>query len=126
MNRQIKFRAWCPDEWIEPVMLDWEALKEADNDDLCWCLCDVFEGYLGMIGMQFTGLQDANNTDIYVGDICIFDNGDTFIVRIERWLQCYGEWIGEPECEDQLRDFYRVEKSIVMGNIHQHKHLLEL
>ena len=26
------------------------------------------------------------------------------------------EWIGEPECEDQTRDLYRIEKARIIGN----------
>jgi len=75
--------------------------------------------------MQYTGLKDENSVEIYEGDICRFDNGDTFLVQCETWIEFYGKWLKEPECEDQLRDWYRAGNSEVIGNIHENPELLE-
>ncbi len=75
--------------------------------------------------MQYTGSDDKNGSQIYIKDICRFDNGDTFHVERERWLEVFGQWIGDPECEDQLRDFYRAGRATIIGNSLQHPSLLE-
>ncbi len=74
---------------------------------------------------QFTGLQDKNGIDYYLGDIGEFSNGDKFYLAMEGWLEVYIEWIGQPECEDQGRDLYRIGNAKIIGNIHQHSHLLD-
>jgi hypothetical protein len=74
---------------------------------------------------QFTGLQDKNCVDFYVGDVGEFTNGDRFIVKIESWLEIYIDWIGEPECEDQARDLYRISKATIIGTIHQNPELIK-
>ena len=74
---------------------------------------------------QFTGLQDLNGIDFYVGDIGEFPNGDRFIVSIEGWLEVYIKWIGEPECEDQTRDLYRIGNATIIGNINQNPELIK-
>jgi hypothetical protein len=75
---------------------------------------------------QFTGLQDKNCVDFYVGDVGEFTNGDRFIVKIESWLEIYIDWIGEPECEDQARDLYRISNAKIIGTIHQNPELIKL
>ena len=74
---------------------------------------------------QFTGLQDKNGIDYYLGDIGEFSNGDKFYLAMEGWLEVYIEWIGQPECYHQGRDLYRIGNAKIIGNIHQHSHLLD-
>ncbi len=74
---------------------------------------------------QYTGLKDQNGVEIYIGDICEFENEDRFIVCMEDWLEVYADWIGEPECEDQTRDLYRIGRSKVIGNIYENKELIK-
>ncbi len=74
--------------------------------------------------MQFTGLTDNTDKDFYIGDIGEFENGDRFVLKAEDCLEVYVDWIGEPKCEDQARDLYRITRAKVIGNIHQHSHLL--
>jgi hypothetical protein len=75
--------------------------------------------------MLFSGLQDNNGVDFYVGDVGEFPNGDSFIVKIESWLEIYIDWIGEPECEDQARDLYRITNAKIIGTIHQNPELIK-
>ena len=74
--------------------------------------------------MQFTGLQDKNGVDYFTDDVGEFDNGDKFVIKSEDWLELFVDWIGEPECEDQAGDFYRIRNAKIIGNIHQNKELL--
>ena len=43
----------------------------------------------------------------------------------QEWLEVSIQWIGEPECEDQARDLYRISKSTIIGNVHINPELLE-
>lgn len=78
-----------------------------------------------LITMLSVGLKDIQGLNYYHGDIGEFDNGDRFEIRIERHLEFFVEWIGEPKCEDQARDFYRIRKSKKIGNIHETPELLQ-
>ena len=71
------------------------------------------------------GLNDKNGKEIHEGDIMEFDNGDRFYIDSEAWLEFFVCWIGEPECEDQARDLYRIEKAKIIGDIYKNPELLE-
>ena len=96
-------------------------LRENPNDSSEMLNTPVIPESVG----QFTGPQDKNGVDIYVGDIGEFENGDKFIVEMEDWLEVSINWIDEPECEDQLRDLYRISKATIIGNIHQNPELIK-
>jgi hypothetical protein len=89
-------------------------LRENPDDSLEMLNTPVIPESVG----QLTGIQDKNDVDFYVGDIGEFPNGDRFIVAMEDWLEVYIQWIGEPECEDQARNLYRISKSTIIGNEH--------
>lgn len=77
--------------------------------------------------LAFTGLYDNScNTEIYEDDVMQFPNGDKFVVRCEDYVHFYVEFIGEPECEDQTRDFYRIEGATIIGNANLNPELLEV
>ena len=84
-----------------------------------------YPGFEHLITEQCTGLQEDEDLFWYEGDIGEFDNGDRFVIKCEDWLEFYVEWIGEPECENQARDFYRIKCAELIGNIHDNPDLLE-
>lgn len=112
--REIKFRAWSK---IFGEMEYWEPFKYNDNDFI------ENEEYKDNV-MQYIGLKDKTGKEFYKGDIGEFDNGDRFFIDCEKWLEFFVSWIGEPKCEDQARDLYRIERSKIIGNKHENKELL--
>jgi hypothetical protein len=109
-----KFRAWDSQE------LDYSYSDEY-NEEGCThneCLAKFLDFNYGCELEQFIGLTDNHGKEYYAGDKGRFDNGDTFVLRMEECLRVFPEWIGEPECEDQTRDLYRITRAEIVGNIH--------
>lgn len=113
--REIKFRAWGhkgpEDEYkmhmniskFDEFMLPW-----VDEDPIC-------DHSL----MQFTGLKDKNDADIYEGDIVNMPmDGEMFIIEVAFTIDRYfNGWEVIPQhIEDGLE---------VIGNVHQNPELLE-
>ena len=120
--REIEFRFWdkvCK-RMINPG--DEKHLKIYLNGCMAiegvWCTSDIEL-------MQYIGIEDAAGKEFYIGDIARFNNGDTFQICKEEWLQVYVDWIGDPECEDQTRDLYRIGNATIIGNIYQNPELLK-
>lgn len=138
MAREIKFRAWDNQSkcWYKPTHEAykgqlWELLVSLGGR---LCAHSIEKGHSVIIDeskfpdryelMQFTGLLDRTGKEIYHEDIIEFNNGDKGIIACEKWVEFYVEWIGDPECEDQTRDFYRVRNAKIIGNIYENPELL--
>lgn len=122
--REIKFRCYVEGHFLvnegKPTMIyNWEGSSLIE-----------YVGFIpskdqGFELMQYTGLKDENEKDIYEGDIGEFPNGDRFVIGMEDWLEICIDWIGDPECEDQARDLYRISRSKIIGNVHENPVLIE-
>ena len=112
--RDIKFRAWhrSAKEIIFPKK-QWHLFAWDEDEKQ------------PIIIMQYIGLKDIEEKEFYHYDIAEFPNGDRFIILQEDWLEFYVEWIGEPECEDQARDLYRISKAKIIGNKFENPELLK-
>lgn len=124
MQREIKFKAWhkekqmmCPIIAIG-LMDNWIELEPSPDSSWVTDLTDV-------ILLQYTGVKDKNNKEIYDGDIVRFsahyfgDSWNTESTEVIEWYTCQWNdnlWVGymdKPEwCE-------------VIGNIHQNSDLIK-
>ena len=129
MNREIKFR--FVDTNTNKV---YHTAKELYNDndwlddqDFDWFCRELYDenGFGNITKLQYTGLKDKKGKEWFVDDIGEFDNGDRFVLKMEDWLEVCASWIGNPECEDQIRDLYRIEKAKNIGNIYENSELLK-
>jgi uncharacterized phage protein (TIGR01671 family) len=128
--REIKFRVWYK---INKEMRDVTKIffdKDGNNDIMSFWPLGEYE-YCQEIDkdnyilMQYIGLKDINDKEYYIGDIAEYDNGDRFVIKMEKYLEVYVDWIGSPECEDQARDLYRIERAKIIGNIYKNPDLID-
>lgn len=126
-----KFRAW---DKLRKIMLPVGDLDTSyklvylEEDNGYRCEMDFDEIEL----MQFTGLKDKNDNEIFEGDIVNFPefNGDIYITPVvwDKSCACFGlSFSGKyPISFDYLEEFYTELKDIeVVGNIYENPELLE-
>lgn len=119
MSRENKFRAWdeINNKWIDGCDLIMESSGRV------WA-GDVNNPPMIQIKSEnvvfFTGLKDKHGTGIFEGDIVQFKSIRDIIERYEVEYTNYGEWaIG------MHRLSMRFRSCEVIGNVHEHSHLLE-
>ncbi len=140
MNREIKFRAWDPQD---ECMFYQEGCYESDEfafsftpDGIELSVIDEkweSSEYFRIVGnakfMQFTGLKDKNGVEIYEDDIAIVtrvEQCDTdtqkeiVVIGSPEYLELSGWDTGGPE------NVWVVTEKEVIGNIHQNPELMEL
>ena len=124
MNRKIAFRAW---DNVNKVMqysdiiwgdYDFPALSELNYGDNIYNLSNL---------MQYTGLKDKNNKEIFEGDVVKW-----FSCRVEKAIVQFSNGIfqlkiQEPENDDYYMDIlYNWTSTIeVVGNIYENPELLD-
>lgn len=113
--REIKFRAWVI---AEERMITKRGGKTAPAIKM---FTDSY-GYTNneVIVEQYTGLVDKNGTEIYEGDIVATGFQNNIVGCVE-----YGDAMYFVRCRDNRMYFNNPEQYEVIGNIHQHSHLLE-
>lgn len=104
MSREIKFRAW--DSLRKEMIYNFEGTVD-------WEFKHNYEI------MQFTGLKDKNGTEIYEGDICLFENLSPKKIVIKYDL-------GKFNVADFVINswLYENQRGAVLGNIYENPELL--
>jgi uncharacterized phage protein (TIGR01671 family) len=122
MNRPLKFKVWDKKskEWCGTIGLN-ESISqnelEYDTDDL------VF--------VQYTGLTDSNDKEIYEGDILKihYDVGGDVIGQV-LYEADHGGYIFQWEQKGRNQDYNNLNcdlafESVIVGNIFEHSELLK-
>lgn len=146
MNRDIKFRAWNKE--LKIMCYDNED-KSANYWDGC------YSSDIGMINhllkydkddsyiyMQYTGLKDINNVEIYERDICrgnnLSNDNELFIIKFGKyktkdWKNLYGicniyqyGWYAEYIKDKSQVHLVSPNGVKVVGNIFENKELLKM
>ncbi len=125
MSREIKFRAWVNDHWVDwiPTCKTLGAYNASIIDTEGY----TFEEDNPFIVEQYTGLKDKNGKEIYEGDRIKIEGSDTvYTVEYGRgvWVARFGDEPGDNICL-----FHYVQKNTVLyaeviGNVHENPELL--
>lgn len=106
MNREIKFRAWLP---CTSQMTHADTIEGIGKWAPLACT---------PVWLQYTGLKDKNNNEIYEGDIIKGAyNEYLYVVEFKR-----GEFICEKGIHILGKSLW--DKTEIVGNIYEHAHLL--
>jgi uncharacterized phage protein (TIGR01671 family) len=124
-KREIKFRAWQTK--YETMYNPTDGIYIEFGETL---VVGFDDGDLRLEGedvvlMQYTGLKDKNEKEIYEGDIVSYGKNRLFAVV---WAEKYGSWYvvpcGEYENDSELG---KTEKACeVIGNIYENPELLQV
>lgn len=123
--REIKFRAWVKEKKaiFEVILIDYVTKKVTYLLERVGHLLSIRDAKFNDIEfMQYTGLKDKNNKEIYEGDI--FHIGSKKIMYVVEWIDCglkgrqikNKSWIGLDYWKDDIE---------VIGNIYENPELME-
>ena len=122
--REIKFRAWLKEEKIMGEVLGIDILHKeiffSNEDANCYEHTDFKDIEL----MQYTGLKDKNNKEIYEGDIVKLraNHGIGVVKYYDEWGAFVIEYI-KPRPLAVLGNYYK-ENIEILGNIYENPELL--
>ena len=141
MNRQIKFRVWDVEqnkflpsyadkgiEFYHEQGKDWHEKQVRDIVPVSWFLQDHNNNLANYIVTQYTGLTDKNGKEIYEGDIVIDTQSQKYAVFANEKYGKYDIRVCGAYKQTSTIFFTQMcdKKYIeVIGNIFEHKHLLE-
>lgn len=130
--REIKFRAWdkVKQIWCN-YKIDDGKVYFMDNDT--GCLYTNYPGkYENFDLMQYIGLKDMNNIEIYEGDIVEISKeksylNDTAVVKFDKYSSSFVLVVQDDDCGYLSYDFLYCDRILykVIGNIYENKELLE-
>ena len=124
--REIKFRAWHKEEKIMGEVLGIDILHKEiffSNEDVdCYEHTDFKDIEL----MQYTGLKDKNNKEVYEGDIVKLraNHGIGVIKYYDEWGAFVVEYI-KPRSLTVLGMNYYKEDIEILGNIYKNPELIK-
>lgn len=111
-QREFKFRVWDKKiqsmqnhDWLFAAQVRYDALFK-ERDDICV--------------MQFTGMKDKDNVEIYEGDIVVH-NGEHCVVNFKGGSFGIDYQLTARSKEERIISSTKWE---VLGNIFEHNHLL--
>lgn len=123
---KIKFRAWDTEKKEMATVLrmsfDEDDITLMDSECGIW---NTVKGYVA-IPMQYTGLKDSNNKEIYEGDIIdIIDSNGSHICEVKFIDGCFVSIeVGDSD-EVCLREDISNFPHTIIGNIYQNPELLQ-
>jgi hypothetical protein len=123
MNREIKFRAW--DENNKNMFFSFDGFDYSFD---AMSICDWLNG-CGYKVMQYVGLKDKNDKDIYEGDIIFIHNHNQLEV-VEFEYGRFGFYLYDSVKRESGRfevfDDYPQNNIEILGNIYENPSLLKL
>ncbi|WP_312145665.1 YopX family protein [Lysinibacillus capsici] len=119
MSREIKFRGWHKglNKWVYGFLTrNKNGVYYIENADSVYGIAE--EKSVG----QYTGLKDKHGTEIFDGDILAINN-TRYVVGYREYSGGWQLEIKNEYCAEMVQG--NCELLEVIGNIYEHKHLLE-
>jgi len=117
MKREIKFRAWNGKEM-------WYNIKIMSLDGFMGLNQEIIAMQQNYELMQYTGLKDSKETEIYEGDIVEVENEEYPVITKCIWDT--GQFILKDSVDGQWTRqlFHQPERLTIIGNIYENSILL--
>lgn len=120
--RKIKFRAFNE---VSKFMLDWTDFKGYEIEQMLIVGTDyrIFNDD-EFISLEYSGLEDSKGVEIYEGDVVKIESDDPYYVTVHFINGSFMFW--DSLSESGVFPFLVEEEYVVVGNVYQHPHLLEV